>query len=125
MKRQIIRLTESDLHSIIKESVERILSEREEYHGTRHQGNHTLNRFLDDDDFMYIVNNIREEIYGMSEEEMVEHEWNIKEKIGDMVEEVVEEMAKDDFGYKYEHLTHGMKYNLIDDIFTYIVNEEL
>ena len=57
--KKIIRLTEGDLHRIIENTVRRVLKEGtlNEYVSMKHSG-HNLDDYLDDKDFIEIVNRV-------------------------------------------------------------------
>lgn len=100
MKKQIVRLTESDLHRIIKESVNKIINESG-YVSMKHSG-HNLDDFLDDNDFMTIVNRVAE-MYGIEDFDANDQEYlnDIEMDIAKVIKDFVEDEAVDNFGYKY------------------------
>jgi len=102
MAKKLIRITESDLHRIVKETVNKIIKEDMSpiHHG------HTLDNFLDDSDFVTIADSVIKK-YGFdyladvyfSNDPEVEDE--IECEIAEMVKDFVEEEAVNTFGYKY------------------------
>jgi F420-0:gamma-glutamyl ligase len=100
--KQIIRITESDLHEIIKEAVSKIIKEDI---GPKHYG-HNLDDFLDDKDFVTIANRViskfgyeyLSELYFSDDAESYDE---AEIEIAQMVKDFVEDEAVHAFGYKY------------------------
>lgn len=97
MKRTV-RLGESELKRMISESVKRVLNE---YVSMKHSG-HNMDDFLDDDDFIEIVNRVvgmydAEDFIGDDPGYIADMETEVFELINDFVADE----ALDDFGYKY------------------------
>lgn len=101
--KKIIRLTEGDLHRIIENTVKRVLKEGtlNEYVSMKHSG-HNFDDYLDDKDFMEIVNRAVN-MYDAEEfeEDDPEHIDNMEMEIADMIKDFVNDEALDEFGYKY------------------------
>lgn len=101
--KKIIRLTESDLHRIIENTVKRVLKEGtlNEYVSMKHSG-HNFDDYLDDKDFMEIVKRVVN-MYDAEEfeEDDPEHIDNMEMEIADMIRDFVNDEALDEFGYKY------------------------
>ena len=101
--KKIIRLTEGDLHRIIENTVKRVLKEGtlNEYVSMKHSG-HNFDDYLDDKDFMEIVNRAVN-MYDAEEfeEDDPEHIDNMEMEIADMIRDFVNDEALDEFGYKY------------------------
>lgn len=101
--KKIIRLTEGDLHRIIENTVKRVLKEGviNEYVSMKHSG-HNMDDYLDDKDFMEIVNRAVN-MYDAEEfeEDDPEHIDNMEMDIADMINDFVNDEALDEFGYKY------------------------
>lgn len=117
--KKIIRLTEGDLHRIIENTVRRVLKEGtlNEYVSMKHSG-HNLDDYLDDKDFIEIVNRV----VGMYdaeefEEDDQEHIDNMEMEIADVIKDFANDEAIDEFGYKYGETDYrGVAYNVIQYI---------
>ena len=117
--KKIIRLTEGDLHRIIENTVRRVLKEGtlNEYVSMKHSG-HNLDDYLDDKDFIEIVNRV----VGMYdaeefEEDDQEHIDNMEMEIADVIKDFANDEAIDEFGYKYGTTDYrGVAYNVIQYI---------
>ena len=122
--KKIIKLTESDLHEIIKSVVNKIIKEDI---GPIHHG-HNLDDFLDDRDFITIANRVEEkygneyfaELYFSHDDEWYDE---VEGEIAEIVKDFVDEEATHAFGYKYgtcnyrtvasnilEYLKHELKH---------------
>ena len=97
MKRTI-RLKESELKHMISESVKRVINE---YVSMKHSG-HNLDDYLDDKDFMEIVNRVvrmyEPEDFDENDLEYID---NLEIDIADLINDFVNDEAIDEFGYKY------------------------
>lgn len=117
--KKIIRLTEGDLHRIIENTVKRVLKEGtlNEYVSMKHSG-HNFDDYLDDKDFIEIVNRV----VGMYdaeefEEDDQEHIDNMEMEIADVIKDFANDEAIDEFGYKYGETDYrGVAYNVIQYI---------
>ena len=98
MKKRI-RLTESDLHKIVSESVRRMLNE---YYVTMKHSGHNLDDFLDDNDFLEIVNRVVK-MYGPEDfdENDLGHIDDMEMEIADLINDFITDEALDVWGYKY------------------------
>ena len=117
--KKIIRLTEGDLHRIIENTVRRVLKEGtiNEYVSMKHSG-HNFDDYLDDKDFMEIVNRAVN-MYDAEEfeEDDTEHIDNMEMEIADMIKDFANDEAIDEFGYKYGETDYrGVAYNVIQYI---------
>lgn len=92
--KKVIRVNEACL----RETVRRVLKE---YINMKHSG-HNLNDFLDDDDFLTIVNRTIQ-MYGPEDFEDSNSDYfdDIKMEIEDLIGDFISDEALDDFGYKY------------------------
>ena len=115
--KQIIRLTEGDLHRIIENTVRRVLKEEtnnDYYVSMKHSG-HNFDDYLDDKDFIEIVNRV----VGMYdaeefEEDDQEHIDNMEMEIADVIKDFANDEAIDEFGYKYGETDYrGVASNVI------------
>ena len=102
--KQIIRLTEGDLHRIIENSVRRVLKEEtnnDYYVSMKHSG-HNMDDYLDDKDFMEIVHRVAR-MYGPEDFDENDPEYidNLEMDIADIIRDFVNDEALDEFGYKY------------------------
>ena len=96
--RRTIRLKESKLKHAISESVKKAINE---YVSMKHSG-HNMDDFLDDNDFIEIVNRV----VGMYDaEDFDENDLNyindMETEIADLINDFITDEALDDFGYKY------------------------
>lgn len=117
--KKIIRLTEGDLHRIIENTVKRVLKKGtlNEYVSMKHSG-HNFDDYLDDKDFIEIVNRAVN-MYDAEEfeEDDPEHIDNMEMDIADMIKDFVNDEALDEFGYKYGETDYrGVAYNVIQYI---------
>ena len=119
--KKIIKLTESDLHEIIKSVVNKIIKEDI---GPKHHG-HNLDDFLDDNDFITIANRVVEKYGNEVLEELFlsnDDEWydEMEGEIAEMVKDFVEEEAVHAFGYKYGTCNYR---TVASNILDYLKNE--
>lgn len=93
-----IRLRESELKHMISESVKRIINE---YVSMKHSG-HTMDDFLDDNDFIEIVNRVvgmyDAEDFAGNDPGYID---DMEMEISDLINDFITDEALDDFGYKY------------------------
>jgi len=96
--RRTIRLRESELKHMISESVKRVINE---YVSMKHSG-HNLDDFLDDNDFIEIVNRVVT-MYDAEDfnENDLDYIDNMEMEIADLINDFITDEALDDFGYKY------------------------
>lgn len=96
--RKTNRLKESKLNHLISESIKNVINE---YVSMMHSS-HNMDDFLDDDDFIEIVNRVVRK-YGV--EDFDENDSNyinhMEREIADMINDFVADEAVNDFGYKY------------------------
>lgn len=97
MKRTI-RLRESELRHMISESVKRVITE---YVSMKHSG-HNMDDFLDDNDFIEIVNRVVR-MYDAEDfnENDLDYIDDMEMEIADLINDFITDEALDDFGYKY------------------------
>ena len=103
MKRTI-RLNERELKHMISESVKRILNEVSMKHGE-----HNFDDFLDDNDFLEIVNRVVKK-YGPDDfdENDIEYLEYLEYDIKIIIMDFIADDAVDDFGYKYGTTNYDM-----------------
>lgn len=96
--RRTVKLRESELRHMISESVKRAINE---YTSMKHSG-HNMDDFLDDDDFMEIVNRVVK-MYDAEDfnENDLDYVDNMEMEIADLIKDFITDEAMDDFGYKY------------------------
>ncbi len=93
-----IRFRESELKHMISESVKRVINE---YVSMKHSG-HNMDDFLDDNDFMEIVNRVVRmydaEDFNENDADYID---DMEMEIADLINDFVTDEALDEFGYKY------------------------
>lgn len=96
--RRTINLRQPQLKRLISESVKRVINE---YVSMKHSG-HNLDDFLDDNDFIEIVNRVVE-MYDAEDfdENDLDYIDNMEREIADLINDFITDEALDDFGYKY------------------------
>ena len=120
--KKVIKLTENDLHNVIKMSVNKILEDM----STRHNG-HNYDDYLDDNDFLEIAKRMREHFNkcNVTIEDFLDAEY--REKLIDDVEDEINDFvsyeACDSFGYKYGELYGGARRAVAEHIIDFLEKE--
>ena len=96
--RRTVKLRESELRHIISESVKSVINE---YTSMKHSG-HNMDDFLDDNDFIEIVNRVVEmhDVEDFSENN-IDYIDDMEMEIADLIKDFITDEASDNFGYKY------------------------
>lgn len=96
--KQTVKLRESELKHIISESVKRVINE---YVSMKHSG-HNMDDFLDDNDFIEIVNRVVR-MYDAEDfnENDLDYIDNMEMEIADLINDFITDEALDNVGYKY------------------------
>lgn len=93
--RRTVRLRENELMDIISESVKMVINE---HVSMKHSG-HNMDDFLDDNDFIEIVNRV---VRMYDAEDFNENDLDyIEMEIADLIKDFITDEALDNFGYKY------------------------
>lgn len=82
-----------------------------------HKG-HTMNEYLDDYDFNFIVNEMYEELKdnGYGADDMSEVDEDVFDMIEECIRDIVENKACTDFGWKYGSWTAAAVRSIVEDI---------